>query len=405
MVRKPLRRCVAACALLFLLSGCSTLLRNPIPPELMAEATIPGMPEVRAWAGRPSAVMERDLALSFEQESAADFPRGTDGVVRYPHLAISGGGANGAFGAGLLNGWTATGKRPVFKIVTGVSTGALIAPFAFLGPSYDDAIRDFYTTTSTRDVLIIGSLLRRLITADSLASAGPLAATIEKQIDADFLRKVADEHGRGRRLYIGTANLDAQQFVVWNMGLIAASGHSDALDLFRRIMLASASIPIAFPPVMFDVQAAGARFDEMHVDGGIGARVFVSGGVFRPSIIRERTGRGLGREDIYVIHNGQLREEPTPVPRSMIGIAGRVLEATSRSAVVGDLYRIWAFTVRENADYQWVTIPSAFSLTSAELFDPVQMTKLYQLGFQLALSGPPWSVYPPGWNQEQEPAP
>ena len=123
--------------------------RNPVPSELTASATIPDMPEVRAWAGGPSPAMERDLAQSFDQESRADFPRGPDGLVRYPHLALSGGGANGAFGAGFLNGWTATGSRPVFKIVTGVSTGALIAPFAFLGPKYDDALREFYTTTAT----------------------------------------------------------------------------------------------------------------------------------------------------------------------------------------------------------------------------------------------------------------
>ena len=119
------------------LAGCGVLPRNPVPPELTAAATIPGMPDVRAWAGRPSAAMERDFERSFQQESPGDFPRGADGVVRYPHLALSGGGSNGAFGAGFLNGWSATGRRPVFKIVTGVSTGALMAPFAFLGPQYD----------------------------------------------------------------------------------------------------------------------------------------------------------------------------------------------------------------------------------------------------------------------------
>ena len=134
------------------LAGCGVLPRNPVPPELTPVATIAGMPDVRAWAGRTSEAMERDFAQSFAQESPADFPRGADGAIRYPHLALSGGGANGAFGAGFLNGWTATGTRPVFKIVTGVSTGALMAPFAFLGPSYDGALHEFYTTTTTRDI-------------------------------------------------------------------------------------------------------------------------------------------------------------------------------------------------------------------------------------------------------------
>ena len=138
-------RVLALLALGVSLAGCGTLTRNPVPPELTADASVPGMPDVRAWAGRASPAMERDLAQSFEQESTGDFPRGADGVVRYPHLALSGGGANGAFGAGFLNGWTETGRRPVFKMVTGVSTGALMAPFAFLGPSHDGALREFYT--------------------------------------------------------------------------------------------------------------------------------------------------------------------------------------------------------------------------------------------------------------------
>jgi Patatin-like phospholipase len=141
--------CLALAGFIVMLSGCGTLLRNPVPPELTAKATIPEMPEVRAWAGQVSPAMERDFERSFEQESPADFPAFAYGVVRYAHLALSGGGANGAFGAGFLNGWSTTGGRPVFKIVTGVSTGALMAPFAFLGPSYDSALHEFYTTTTT----------------------------------------------------------------------------------------------------------------------------------------------------------------------------------------------------------------------------------------------------------------
>jgi predicted acylesterase/phospholipase RssA len=247
--------------------------------------------------------MERDFAQSFEQESPEDFPRVTDGVVRYAHLALSGGGANGAFGAGFLNGWSTTWSRPVFKIVTGVSTGAVMAPFAFLGPQYDAALHEFYTTTTTRDLFNIGSMLSILISllrGDSLADAGPLAALIARHVDLEFLRRIADAHNRGRRLYIGTVDLDSQQFVVWNMGLIAASGRPEALDLFRKVMFASASIPIVFPPVFFEVDAGGRLYDEMHV------------GVFRPSLIRERAGLGAGREDIFVIHNGQLSKAPSP---------------------------------------------------------------------------------------------
>jgi len=382
------------------IAGCGALTRNAVPPELTAEATIPDFPDVRAWAGRPSAAMERDLELSFRQESPVDFVRGADGVVRYPHLALSGGGANGAFGAGFLQGWTKTGRRPVFKIITGVSTGALMAPYAFLGPSYDEALREFYTTTATRDIFAIGSLLFSLLRGDSLADTGPLASLIARHVDDALLGNVAAAHRAGRRLYVGTVDLDAQQFVVWNMGAIAASGRPQALELFRKVMLASASIPIAFPPVFFDVEAGGRRYDEMHVDGAVGAHVFLNGGVFRPSLVRERAGLGPGREDIYVIHNGQLRGDPRQTRRSLRGIATRVLEASGRSAVVGDLFRIYAFSLREQGEFQWITIPQGVDLSGAEVFDPVTMGELYGIGYKQALAGPVWSVDPPGLGWE-----
>jgi predicted acylesterase/phospholipase RssA len=394
----------APVCLVALLLGCGALPRNPVPSPLTAEARMPDMPEVRAWAGRMSPAMEHDFAQSFKQESPGDFPSGANGVVRYAHLALSGGGANGAFGAGFLNGWSTTGSRPVFKIVTGVSTGAVMAPFAFLGAQYDAALREFYTTTTTRDLFDIGSILSILISllrGDSLADAGPLAALIAKHVDAEFLRKIADAHNRGRRLYIGTVDLDSQQFVIWNMGLIAASNRPEALELFRKVMFASASVPIAFPPVLFEVEAGGRLYDEMHVDGAVAATVFLHGGVFRPSLIRERAGLGAaGREDIFVIHNGQLITDPSPTPRSLRGITARVIEASGRAGVVGDLFIIYAFAQREQASFQWVTIPQGVEIPGTEVFDPVKMTQLYEVGFRTALAGPVWSVDPPGLQGE-----
>src|SRR5262252_6035892 len=166
-----LLRIAAAAALALCVGACSTLPRNGVPPELAGSAAIPGMADIRASAGRPSEAMTADLARAFEQESAEDFPVGADGVVRYAHLALSGGGANGAFGAGFINGWTASGKRPVFKIVSGVSTGALIAPFAFVGPSYDEALREFYTTTSSRNIFRLLSIIPQLLAGESLADS------------------------------------------------------------------------------------------------------------------------------------------------------------------------------------------------------------------------------------------
>ena len=389
-------RQLALFGLVAALGGCGLLPRNAVPPDLVEQATIPHFPDVRAWAGRSSPAMERDLAASFDQESPDDFPKRADGVVEYAHLAISGGGPNGAFGAGLLNGWTTTGKRPVFKIVSGVSTGALMAPFAFVGPSYDGALREFYTTTSSRNIFRALSIIPQLLTGDSLADSGPLASLIDQHVDAVLLARVADAHARGRRLYVGTVDLDAQQFVIWNMGLIAASGRPEALELFRKVMLASASVPIAFPPVFFEVEAGGRGYDEMHVDGAVAARLFLTGGVFDISIIRTRAGRGPGRENIYVIHNGQLPPVAEQTPRSLRGIASRTLQAAGRAGVVGDLFRLYAVALATEASLNWTTIPDDVEIEGSEVFDPVVMGRLYELGYRKGTEGPAWVTSPPG---------
>ena len=393
-----LGRLALACALLAL-AGCGSLLRNPVPAEFAATATVPSMPEVRAWGGQISPAMQRDLEESYAQESRQDFPVGPDGLIHYAHLTLSGGGANGAFGAGFLNGWSSTGQRPVFKIVTGVSTGALMAPFAFLGAAYDGALKQFYTTSSSGDIFGQASLLRmisQLFFGEALADTGPLASLIARHVDADFLRQVAQAHRQGRRLYIGTVDLDSMSFVVWNMGLIAQSERPEALTLFRRVMLASASIPIAFPPVFFDVEADGRHYDEMHVDGGVGAYVFFSAGVFSPAAARAKVAASPSRQDIYVIHNGQLAPVASPTPRTVRGIAIRVLDTAGRTAVIGDLFRIYVVAQTEDAGYHWVTIPRDFDLRGNEVFDPVLMSALFDVGYAQALAGGEWRTGPPG---------
>ena len=392
---------LAAMGAIIALAGCGSLLRNPVPVSAASMATIPHLPDVRVRAGQPSAAMVQDLVDSFAQESRRDFPRAADGTIHYAHLALSGGGASGAFGAGFLNGWSQTGDRPRFKIVTGVSTGALMAPFALLGPAHDGALRDFYTTTSSRDIFIVGSVLNlatRVLTGEALLDTSPLAALIAKHVDAALLREIGEAHAHGQRLYIGTVDLDSLDFIVWNMGLIALSGRPESLDLFRQVMLASASIPIAFPPVLFDVESGGGRYDELHVDGGVGARVFYSAGLFRPSIIRQRGGHGTeeGREDIFIIHNGQIRPAAQPTRRTVLGITTRVLDASSRSAVIGALHRIYAVAQIEQAGFHWVTIPEGISISGEETFDPVAMQALYDVGYRSAVTGAQWATRPPG---------
>jgi hypothetical protein len=392
----------ARCMLLLValgLTACGSLPRNGVPPELMSEAVIPGMPNVRAPAGAPSPLMEQDKAVSFEQESEQDFPVNAEGVVLYPHLALSGGGANGAFGAGFLNGWSATGTRPVFKVVTGVSTGALMAPFAFLGQSGDAALHEFYTTTRSRDIFALGeftAIISQLLFGEGIADTSPLTLLLERHVNEAVLQAVAQAHQNGRRLYIGTVDLDSQRFIIWNMGLIASSGHPDALPLFRKVMLASASIPIAFSPVFFDVEANGRRYDEMHVDGAVAANVFYGGALFSSRELRREAGREKSQEDIYVIHNGQLAPDTATTNRTITSIAWRSFQAASTSAVVGDLFRIYAHAMREGSEYHWITIDENVQLTNNETFDPVAMQKLYDIGYAAALAGPVWHRSPPG---------
>ena len=237
----------AGLAMLLVAGGCAAPHRDAVPKELADQAQLPGFPDVRDWGDRFSPALQRSLVQSIHQARAIH-PQGVadeSGAVNV--LALSGGGANGAFGAGFLCGWSASGHRPPFKLVTGISTGALQAPFAFLGSEYDETLRTAYTTITTKDVYRERSLLDILFNAESLADTRPLAQTIARQVDEKVLAAVAEAHARGRRLFVGTTNIDAGKLVIWDMGAIAASGQPGALDLFRRVMLASAAIPVAFP--------------------------------------------------------------------------------------------------------------------------------------------------------------
>jgi predicted acylesterase/phospholipase RssA len=258
-------------SLMILLQGCATLKpRNPVPQDLESEVQVPGMPGVRAWGDEVSEVFTAFALESIKQEKAA---LGKDFTKKPAHfLALSGGGDDGAFGAGVLCGWTAHGDRPQFKLVTGISTGALIAPFAFLGSSYDDTLRHLYTDITSEDIFRMKSLLT-VLWRDSIADTAPLARQLEHYVDEALLAEVAAEHKKGRRLIIGTTQLDAQRLVLWNMGAIAASGDPEAIKLFRKIMLTSASIPAAFPPQYIKVAAGDNFYEEMHVDGGTTAEV------------------------------------------------------------------------------------------------------------------------------------
>ncbi len=382
----------------FILTGCTSLPeRNPLPESLSDVAVIPGIDGARYWADAPPPEIADWFQLS-KEELKTRYPD-TFGKA-HNYLAISGGGQRGAFGAGLLCGWTETGTRPEFTVVTGVSTGALIAPFAFLGPEYDHVIREIYTSYSTEDIVKPHSRLKALL-GDAATDSTPLQEKLVKYIDEDVMAAIAAEYKRGRVLDIVTTNLDAARPVAWNIGRIASSGSPDALQLIRDVMLASASIPAAFPPVMFDVEANGESYDELHVDGGATSVLYLYPIGLDWGQLAEKM-EVKGRPNVYIIRNGVWRKHYESVDRSTIPIALRSMDSLMGSAVRGDAYRIYLATQRDGIDYHLAYIPESFDEKSSEPFDQEYMTKLFNIGHQMATEGYSWHTVPPGYDASNE---
>ncbi len=387
--------------LVLLLSwSCSAPKRMALPEAYLEEAEVVGMPGVRDWAHKRSELFQKVLVEGLRQTLENDPDLFTNKNSTIDVLAVSGGGSNGAFGVGLLSGWAESGTRPTFSLVTGISTGALIAPFAFLGPDYEDPIIRMYTTVNTKDIIKNKSLFSILGGSDSIADSSPLANIIAGLIDEEFLAAVAKAYSEGRRLLIGTTNLDARKLVIWNMGKIASIGTPEALKLFRDIMLASSSIPVAFPPVFVEVEAGGNIYDEMHVDGGVVTEVFFYG--FTVDIDEALDTIGVTEKPklrVFIIRNNQIEPRYEPVNRNILSIAEKSLSNLTTSQGIGDLFRIYLITQKDDIDFNLAFIPESFIPDPKEPFDPVEMKRLYNLGYEMAKNGYPWQKYPPFYNQ------
>jgi predicted acylesterase/phospholipase RssA len=322
-------------------------------------------------------------------------------------LAISGGGENGAFGAGLLTGWTQLGTRPEFKGVTGVSTGALSAPFAFLGPDYDRELASVYTDSAVADIMTSRGVLRGLL-GDSLYDSAPLLRTIRRFVTPALLAAIAREHTeKGRLLFVATTNLDVPVGVLWNMGSIAASGHARAADFFAEILLASASIPGILPPVMFDIEMGGERYQEMHVDGGTVAQMVLYppslGGdnlLYDASAASPGMIEALSRRPrrLYIIRNARPGADQETVPRNTMKIADRAIATLIQAQGLSDLYQLYVIAQRDGIDYNVAYIPQSFSEKLSGPFDQSYMRSLYSVGRDTMLSGSAWFSAPPGFN-------
>ena len=374
-------------------AGCATTLARNVLPEMLAdEAELAGMAGVRVW-GDASVQHLEALMKAEAPKIRAKVAAGAGHGPASNLLAISGGAEDGAFGAGLLVGWGAARTRPTFDLVTGVSAGALIAPFVFLGPRYDERLKEIFTRYGREDILAV-NVASGLFGGAALADSAPLASLIEKYVDQRFLGEIADERRKGRILLIGTTNLDAQRPVLWDMGRIAASGHPQALALFRKVLLASASIPGAFPPVRFQVRAGERAYEELHVDGGVTQQVSLVPAALAFGALDKAAGIHVRRR-LYVIRNGKITPEWQSVDERALSIAQRSISTLTKYQGIGDLYRLHATAKRDGIDFNLAAIPASFTQASKEPFDRDYMRALFELGFEQGRRGYAWMKAPP----------
>ncbi|HEY2841077.1 MAG TPA: patatin-like phospholipase family protein [Pirellulales bacterium] len=374
-----------------------------MPPGLLtAESTIDLNSTIQATPYTEREAITASLARLKSGPGDAVDP----GRRKFNVLALSGGGSYGAFTAGVLNGWTASGQRPKFDIVSGVSTGALIATYAFLGPQYDQNLREFYTSTTTDDIYR-KRFKPAILWSDSFVSSKPLQRAIEGTVTPQLLCAVAQAHAAGRRLYVGTTNIDTGRLVIWDMGAIASSGKPNSLSLYRQIILASASPPGLFPPVDIDVSVNGRNYTEMHVDGGTTAQVFFRASMIHVDHAAITSGqRPLAGSKVYIIVAGKAFPDPKCVEDRALKIATSSVSALTYAQTRNDLIRIYTLTLLTGMDYHVASIPQDWPLQEESMkFEPGPMRSLFDRGFQSTVTGQAWADVPPVLDASQQSIP
>lgn len=397
LMRRRARQ-LAMCFAVLLVAGCAAITPRNALPEAAVHVEPDGFHNIRYWGDEAV-----DAAPSARNAVAAAEPSVTRRDTRRDLnlLAISGGAEDGAFGAGLLAGWGDAGNRPAFDMVTGVSSGALIAPFVFLGREHDAQLREIFTKYGRKDIFAYN--VPSLLQGSSLVDDSPLFHLIAKYIDADFLREVARERSKGRVLLIGTTDLDAQRPVLWDMGHIAASGNPEALDLFRKVLLASATLPGVFAPVRIKVRVAGKDYDELHVDGGVTRQVFIAPSILR--LVSGHPGRKVAdRSRLFVIRNGRIDPRWESVSENVLSVTQRSLSTLIKNQSIGDLYRIYSIAKLNGIEFNLASIPADFDLQTDEPFDQKYMAALFDRGYDMGSHGYPWIKSLPDLHTAGEPS-
>ncbi|WP_375749143.1 patatin-like phospholipase family protein [Vibrio sp. HN007] len=386
-----LRDIFAAFGLLLFLAGCSSKPKHvPVPEELQAEVRLLNDNKIRYWGDIEDGIFEM-----YDQQNKLRWKPGKE----FNFLATSGGGGNGAFSSGILTAWSDSGERPEFDTVTGISTGAIVAVFAYLGSEYDDVLTDLYTNTDDKDIFDSYNIFS-LFNKSALLDTSPLQKKVRDTITPEILDKIGQEYNKGRLLLVGTTHLDSQRLSIWNMGEIAQIGTEESEKLFEDVVLASAAIPGLFQPVQIDVEIDGVTYQELHVDGGVTRQVFC----FNDAVTFEGDwspdNGDRNNSHVYVITNGEFLPQWTTSEHSLSYVVERSIYTIMKYQGRSDVLRIYEKATAANMTFNFAFVDASLNkeMSKDKLFDSEFMNELYHFGYTLTLSDMLWHDKPPGFN-------
>lgn len=371
-----------------MLSGCAT--RPPALPEAYSDKLPWGAIDLDIEKSGKFTL--RDSLGSALIKKANDHSSSDVGVP-FNILTLSGGGTRGAFGAGLLSGWTDSGDMPEFDIVTGVSTGAVMATFAFLGGDELEKVKAFYTKMYTEDIYTNSWL--SFFGHAYLMNPAPLKKLFSNNFNEELLSRVATAHANGRRLYIGTTNIDTGQLIVWDMGAIASSSRSDKYQRFSDIIYASSAMPVFLPPQYMSVDVEDKQYYQMHVDGGIYSHVFMIGLFVNWKEVLDLSADANLNFDVtlYTIANRKYRNRTAydPVEQSPSSVISAYIETETDLLFDRSMYRLYDGCMQKGIKFRMAAVPKDVNhVDDATEFNPEKMLKLFNVGYSFGLNGVKW---------------
>lgn len=376
---RTIARLVAICVFA-LLGGCLAPARIPYQAGAAATADIEGFDAIRTYADSTGSLPRARAWLPASQRR------------RMNYLVLSGGGAGGAFSVGALKAWSDKGGRPQFDIVSGVSTGALIAPFAFLGPAYDETLVELYTSGLAEKLIDVGFLPAGLLGA-SLLKQEPFRELVERYLTRDIMANIAAEHRKGRRLLVLTSNLDSQRAVIWNLGAIADSDGPDALKLFRDIVMASASLPGLYPAVLIKARAGKQVVEEMHSDGGSASQILTIPEGWIANADKEQWP-SRARLNMYILVNNALMPEFAMTANNTFIVMARASSSLIKAQTRTALLATYAYAKKTGIRFRMASIDKEVPYEMINPFGTSYMRAVYKLGYDGMMGGSFWKDRP-----------